>query len=143
MPRDKGGHGRTGSMHKNKAIAKFHAKKKEAAARPATRASSPASKTAAATTETEVEDPGATPSKAQEQPEHHETETVTKKTRKRVRFAENLPQNDGRHSRPTHTGWTWGGHFDRPTEHFSQPNADDLKADRNKNASCPVGTARS
>ena len=64
MPRNKGGNGRTGSKHK-KAIAKFQAKKKEAAARPATRASSPASKTAAATTEDEVEDPGATPSKAQ------------------------------------------------------------------------------
>ena len=41
---------------------------------------------------------GATPSKAQEELDHHETEVVTKKTRKRVRFAENLPQiNDGRH----------------------------------------------
>eukprot|EP00966_Prymnesium_polylepis_P075810 1757703-Prymnesium_polylepis.1 len=49
MPRDKGGNGRTGSKHK-KAIAKFHAKKKEAAARPATRSSSPASTAAPATT---------------------------------------------------------------------------------------------
>eukprot|EP00966_Prymnesium_polylepis_P236741 5475315-Prymnesium_polylepis.1 len=137
MPRDKGGHGRTGSKHK-KAIAKFHAKINEAAARPATSASLPASKTAPATTDTEVEDPGATPSKAQEEPEQHETENVTKKSRKRLRFAADLPRNDDRHSRPTHTGRTWGRHFDRPTEHFSHSNADDLKADR-KNCELSCG----
>jgi hypothetical protein len=89
-----------------------------------------------------VEDPAATPSKAQEEPEHHETEILTKKNRKRVRFTEDLPRNDGRHSRPTHTRWTWGGHFDRPTEHFSHPNQDNLKPDRKK-LRAVLGTARS
>ena len=135
MPRDKGGHGRTGSKHK-KAIGKFQAKKKEAAARPATRLSSPASTAAPATTEDEVEDPAATPSKAQKEPDQHETEIVTHKTHKRVRFAENLPRNDGLRwpPRPAHLHRVkgWGGDFEK-----SQPYKSDYTTSQTTYQTCP------
>eukprot|EP00966_Prymnesium_polylepis_P272929 6305420-Prymnesium_polylepis.1 len=105
------------------------------------RSASPPPKKVAATTQDEVEDPAATPSIAPQQPEHHETEIVTHKTRKRVRFAENLPRNDhGRHTPGPpppnlhRSGWTWGvGTLTvlvRSTSAFRHPNQDDLKPNR-------------
>jgi hypothetical protein len=112
MPRDKRGIGRTGGKAR-KAAAKreLAAAAAEAAASPTS--TSPAMPVAALTFEEEEEDlvipaPSGTAAEEPAPP------------KKWVRFARLPPKSPvQRRTKPVSTGWSWGGHFDRPRGYWS------------------------
>ena len=114
MPRDKGGTGRTGSKHKAakaKREAAAAAQAAEQPIQPAPQASPRPKRRRTASTE---EQP-ATPSDAAAQASAQVTEQLAKKTKKMVRFADELPTyRDGRKTLPGSAGWTWGRRWQQP-----------------------------
>ena len=114
MPRDKGGTGRTGSKHKAakaKREAAVAAQAAEQPIQPAPQASPRPKRPRTASTE---EQP-ATPADAAAQASAQVTEQLANKTKKMVRFADELPAyHDGRKTLPGSNGWTWGRRWQRP-----------------------------
>ena len=114
MPRDKGGSGRTGSKQKAAKAKREAAAAAQAAAQlilPAPPASPRPKRPRTASTE---EQP-ATPADAAAQACAQVTEQLTKKTKKMVRFADELPTHrEGRKTLPGSAGWTWGRRWQQP-----------------------------
>ena len=113
MPRVQPGHGRSGGKVK-KAEKKRELAAAAAEARPSTRATAPPSPQGAATNDRDLEQVSA----AAAQPAN----------RKRVRFEPNPPTCTGmRRTLPLSTGWTWGGEWSYPADHFREAVSQNLR----------------
>ena len=114
MPRDKGRHGRTGSKRKAAAAKREAAAAAQAAAQPIQPAPQASPRPKRRRTASTEEQP-ATPSDAAAQASAKVTEQLAKKTKKMVRFADELPTyRDGRKKLPGSAGWTWGRRWQQP-----------------------------
>ena len=114
MPRDKGGTGRTGSKQKA-AKAKREAAAAAQAAAQSIRPAPPASPRPKRPRTASTEEQPATPADAAAQAAAQVTEQLANKTKKMVRFADNLPTyREGRKTLPGSAGWTWGRRWQQP-----------------------------
>ena len=114
MPRDKGGHGRTGSKHKAAAATREAAAAAQAAEQ-LTRPAPPAPSWPKRRRTASMEEQPATPADAAVQASAQVTEQLAKKTKKMVRFADELPTyRDGQKTLPGSAGWTWGRRWQQP-----------------------------
>jgi hypothetical protein len=114
MPRDKGGSGRTGSKQKA-AKAKREAAAAAQAAAQLIRPAPPASPRPKRPRTASTEEQPATPADAAAQAAAQVTEQLANKTKKMVRFADDLPAyREGRKALPGSNGWTWGRRWQWP-----------------------------